>query len=236
MENRYLDFLDPVGLAVLWARIKRLVTSTANSTVQNYISKTDFNTEKTTINNSITSVRTELGNYLPLTGGTLTGSVNFITASNTISGDERSLKLDGSEEIRLLNDTVLESTLQFGYNVVYARLSANSSGLNCSSPIFITSDERAKENIKTISDEELNKLENLEYKQFNYKDSNYINYGVIAQDVLNLNIQNVVSEEDSTYSVNYTSLHSLEIAKLKKEIKDLKSQISELTEFIKTKL
>lgn len=89
-----------------------------------------------------------------------------------------------------------------------------------------TSDERLKENINPIT-EDLNKLTNIEFKEFNYKkDKNKVkSYGVIAQDLEKAGLNNLVVEDDKGYkSVDYTSLLVLEIQRLRKEIDTLKSK------------
>ena len=89
-----------------------------------------------------------------------------------------------------------------------------------------TSDERLKENINPIT-EDLNKLTNIEFKEFNYKkDENKVkSYGVIAQDLEKAGLNNLVVEDDKGYkSVDYTSLLVLEIQRLRKEIDTLKSK------------
>lgn len=93
--------------------------------------------------------------------------------------------------------------------------------------IIQSSDKRNKENIQDISTDKLNKLSEIQYKQFNYKDSETTDYGVIAQDILKLNIPNLVrGTEEISYAVNYNNLFILEIINLKNEIKKLKEQLN----------
>lgn len=93
-----------------------------------------------------------------------------------------------------------------------------------------TSDERLKENINPIT-EDLNKLTNIEFKEFNYKkDENRVkSYGVIAQDLEKAGLNNLVVEDDKGYkSVDYTALIMLELQRLRNEVKELKATINDL--------
>lgn len=91
-----------------------------------------------------------------------------------------------------------------------------------------TSDKRLKENINTIT-EDLDKIKEIEFFEFNLKDdvNKTKSYGVIAQDLEKVGLENLVVEEADGYkSVDYNALLILEIQRLRNEIDILKSKIS----------
>lgn len=68
----------------------------------------------------------------------------------------------------------------------------------------------------------MTKVENVEYKEFNFKsdDSNTKKYGVIAQEVEEAGLDDLVStDKEGIKSVDYISLICLEIAALKERIR-----------------
>lgn len=96
--------------------------------------------------------------------------------------------------------------------------------------IAVSSDQRSKHDIKQIPDKVLENINKIEYKQFKYNNGNEDDeYGVIAQEVLETGIPNIVrGSEESLYSVNYNNLFILEIVNLKKQIKELQEQVKTL--------
>ena len=91
-----------------------------------------------------------------------------------------------------------------------------------------TSDKRLKENINTIT-EDLDKIKEVEFFEFNLKDdvNKTKSYGVIAQDLEKVGLENLVVEDANGYkSVDYNALLILEIQRLRNEIDILKSKIS----------
>lgn len=101
-------------------------------------------------------------------------------------------------------------------------------GLICNGPITATafyesSDRSLKENIKPISNSDLEKVKNIEFKEFNFKENSTKKYGVIAQEVEDAKLNNLVSENsEGVKSVDYISLLVLKIQQLEEEIKELK--------------
>lgn len=91
-----------------------------------------------------------------------------------------------------------------------------------------TSDERLKENINPITDD-VEKIKKVELKEFNLKsDKNKTkSYGVIAQDLENVGLNNLVVEDSDGYkAVDYTALLILKIKELENKIKELENKIN----------
>lgn len=91
------------------------------------------------------------------------------------------------------------------------------------SSFYENSDIRLKENIRRIDQSDLTKQVDL--VQFNFKDSDTKKYGVIAQQLEQVGLQNLVYENDGKKAVDYISLLVLEIQRLRNEIGELKQEI-----------
>lgn len=90
-----------------------------------------------------------------------------------------------------------------------------------------SSDIRLKENIKSIS-EDIDKIRDIDFFEFNYKSDEEKTkyYGVIAQDLEKVGLENLVVEDANGYkAVDYISLLVLEIQRLRNEVNTLKSKI-----------
>ena len=88
--------------------------------------------------------------------------------------------------------------------------------------IYQTSDRNMKQNINSISQDDLAKVSNVELRKFEIKNNPGIKYGVIAQEVQDAGLQNLVESNDGILRVDYISLLCLKIAALEEEIKQLK--------------
>ena len=89
-----------------------------------------------------------------------------------------------------------------------------------------SSDERLKKNIEAISDNDIDKVKNVDLKSYVFKFDNSKHYGVIAQDVEKAGLSELVTNSsDGMKSVDYISLLILKISELENEIKNLKEQI-----------
>lgn len=113
---------------------------------------------------------------------------------------------------------------------LYAGTSTTPSYAAYATSFYETSDKNLKENIVDISYEALEKASLLHILQFNFKTgSKDTKYGVIAQEVEDAGLENLVStSKDGTKAVDYISLLSLKVAKLEKENKSLKNENEEL--------
>lgn len=174
--------------------------------------------------------------YLPLSGGTVTGAVAF---NGGFRINNAPLELRG-EGIEIYHATPF---IDFHYNKsskdYTSRIIETSSGvLNINevslsngqvtaTKVTQTSDIRIKENISTIV-EDTDKIKNVKFFEFNYiSDKNKTkSYGVIAQDLEEVGLKNLVIEDADGYkSVDYISLLVLEIQRLRNEVNTLKSKI-----------
>lgn len=174
--------------------------------------------------------------YLPLSGGTVTGAVAF---NGGFRINIAPLELMG-EGIEIYHATPF---IDFHYNKssedYTSRIIESSSGVLKINEVHLsngqvtatkvtqTSDIRIKENISTIV-EDTDKIKNVKFFEFNHiSDKNKTkSYGVIAQDLEEVGLKNLVIEDADGYkSVDYISLLVLEIQRLRNEVNTLKSKI-----------
>lgn len=174
--------------------------------------------------------------YLPLSGGTVTGAVAF---NGGFRINTAPLELMG-EGIEIYHATPF---IDFHYNKssedYTSRIIESSSGVLKINEVSLsngqvtatkvtqTSDIRLKENISTIV-EDTDKIKKVKFFEFNYiSDKNKTkSYGVIAQDLEEVGLKNLVIEDADGYkSVDYISLLVLEIQRLRNEVNTLKSKI-----------
>ena len=92
------------------------------------------------------------------------------------------------------------------------------------SSFYENSDIRLKENVRGIDQSDLTKQVDL--VQFNFKDGGTKKYGVIAQQLEQVGLQNLVYENNGNKAVDYISLLVLEIQRLRNEIGELKQEIN----------
>lgn len=93
-----------------------------------------------------------------------------------------------------------------------------------------TSDKRLKENINTIT-EDLDKIKEIEFFEFNLNDdvNKTKSYGVIAQDLEKVGLENLVVEGANGYkAVDYTALIMLELQRQRKVIAALEKRLEEI--------
>lgn len=207
------------------------------------------------------------GNYLPLSGGTLTGGLNINSYSgltttgkitttsglNTSSWKAWTMRNGGSDdEIAAIwyvkNDGILLSRVNpddinlsdppslFTYwyvdsdNIIrFAnnQIQFNNNGNITASAFYESSDVTLKENINSISESDLNKVEEVEFKEFNFiKDENKTKkYGVVAQEVEEAGLDNLISSDmEGKKSVDYISLLVLKIQALEKRVAELEAE------------
>ena len=138
-----------------------------------------------------------------------------------------------------LNQTVNLGTSATRWNDGYFKGSLSVSGTVTSKGAMYSSDRRLKENIEPISVEEINKLDNVDVIKFNFKtdDEKRTKYGVIAQDVEEAGLGNLVSEDkNGSKSVDYISLLMLQIEKLNRKIDDMEKKHKQEIDELKNKI
>lgn len=92
------------------------------------------------------------------------------------------------------------------------------------SAFYENSDIRLKENVHSIDQVDL--LKNVDLVQFNFKNNQNKKYGVIAQQLEQAGLNNLVYEHNGNKAVDYISLLVLEIQRLRNEIGELKQEIN----------
>ena len=107
--------------------------------------------------------------------------------------------------------------------------------ITASQSIYSSSDERLKENITNVSDDDLQKTKMIEPKSFNFKNDETKKkyFGFIAQDVERFGLSELVHvDKDGFKSVDYTSLLVLKVSYLEDLCNKLISEIEELNKKI----
>lgn len=178
--------------------------------------------------------------YLSLSdGGTVTGNVAF---NGGFRINNAPLELMG-EGIEIYHATPF---IDFHYNKSSAdytsRIIESSSGVLKINEVSLsngqvtatkvtqTSDERLKENISTII-EDIDKIKDIEFFEFNLNDdvNKTKSYGVIAQDLEKVGLENLVVEDANGYkAVDYTALIMLELQRQRKVIAALEKRLAEI--------
>ena len=91
------------------------------------------------------------------------------------------------------------------------------------STFYESSDKNLKEDITSISAIDL--ARDIQLKEFRFKADGIKRYGVIAQDLLEEGLDNLVSTKNNHLTVDYISLLCLKIAQLEEEIKKIKMKL-----------
>ena len=91
--------------------------------------------------------------------------------------------------------------------------------------LYTRSDIRLKSNIEDLGSENLNKLDNIIPKSYNFKNDNLLHFGFIAQDVEKVYPNLVTVDSDGMKSVNYLEMIPLLLHK----INDLERKVEELS-------
>ena len=181
------------------------------------------------VTNGEVSVNSLDGKYVNVSGDTMTGKLSVTSGGIAVSG---SSTFNGTVTAATVNATNISGTTVKGSTISGATASLTGNltvggDINATGAMY-SSDKRLKENIGNISNEDLEKVSNVDIVKFNFKsdESKRTKYGVIAQDIENIGFSNLVGEKiDGTKNVDYISLLMLEIEYLKKEIKDLKAKL-----------
>lgn len=125
---------------------------------------------------------------------------------------------------------ILHNTASGAKFGIYANGNAMFAGTVTAKSHANSSDIRLKENIKSIS-EDIDKIRDIDFFEFNYKsdEEKTKSYGVIAQDLEKVGLENLVVEDANGYkAVDYTALIMLELQRLRNEVKELKATINDL--------
>lgn len=177
--------------------------------------------DSTGLSRLVTNIKNLLAKYLPLSGGTITGILG-------VSGALRVGSTSGNTEGSIfVSGNILHAPIEgkVGQYCISESGNAQFTGVVMCKSLIQTSDERFKENIYPISTD-IEKIKGIEFKEFNFVEdtSGRKSYGVLAQDLEKVGLENLVYEnEEGIKSVDYTSLVMLELQRLRNEIKELKA-------------
>lgn len=179
--------------------------------------------DSTGLSRLVTNIKTLLGKYLPLSGGTVTGDLH-VSKQLLVGNTSKFAEMDGTI---ILSGNIMHHPLDGDGVAKYMIADGNASfsGQVICQSLTQTSDERLKENIHPISTD-TEKINGVEFKEFNLVEdtSGRKSYGVLAQDLENVGLDNLVYEnEEGIKFVDYTSLVMLELQRLRNEIKELKA-------------
>lgn len=176
--------------------------------------------------------------YLKKAGDTCTGNlaINGKVAIGTTSFDQ-ALRVNGAI---VVGDNGPDGTpcslfmsAGFQHNDPSPNFSMSQAGvLTCkgsitASSFYESSDASLKENITSITEQAVNAVDCLQFKQFNFKndEDKITKYGVVAQEVEAAGLDNLVKEnENGEKSVDYISLLILKIEALEKRIAELEAK------------
>ena len=165
---------------------------------------------------------------------------NRINGNNIINGN---VTFSKNYKVRIENDT---KGINPSTSPLYVAGSAYIGGEiyvtnYCEAQYFnARSDKRAKENIQPFSDNALDIVKNINTYTFNYKNNpNQVSYGILAQDLLDVNINNfnfINNKEATGINDDYMSIKESKLVYLlieavkeqQKEIEDLKTELKAL--------
>ena len=203
---------------------------------------TNFSANKSFVIPSSTAHITK--SALTYAAGTFSSGSYNTTAAKTInvptSIEHLSSSWNSTSKVLTVGGKVSASTLTVtgdaSLNAVTASTITSTGNITSQGSIFSTSDIRMKDNISDINTSELEPLQQVKLKSFNYKDDETKRkvYGVIAQDIEAAGYTSLIHEdEQGIKSVDYTSFLILKIAQLEFLLNATRQQMNGLNAKIK---
>lgn len=204
-------------------------------------------------------INTKLSAYLPLAGGTMTGTIRFNNLIDTDSaivldykysagGFARhivSMKNSAYEDAKLGSLGILcyPNSTSNGFQYIYLgtdkydgpnnlriyKDKVTFGGSIYAAHFYESSDKTLKKNIKSI----LSSTNIPKIREFDWKDTGEHSYGFIAQELEEQGYGCLVNESDGKKTVNYTATLALTVAKLQNLINIQNKKISNLTKELK---
>lgn len=154
--------------------------------------------------------------------GTTVIGTNSSTKGLTIHGN-----IDATGQTKIGSTLNVSGKTTLGSSSTSADLqvygSINATNNITASAFYESSDKNLKEDITSISAIDL--ARDIQLKEFRFKADGIKRYGVIAQDLLEEGLDNLVSTKNNHLTVDYISLLCLKIAQLEEEIKKIKMKL-----------
>lgn len=153
--------------------------------------------------------------------GTTTLQNTIINTSLALNGNIKTTGWAIIEGKSTLSETEIGNSSTSSNLKVYGSITATNN--ITANAFYESSDKNLKEDITSISTLDL--VRNIQLKEFKFKADGVKRYGVIAQDLLEEGLDNLVSTKDNHLTVDYISLLCLKIAQLEEEIKKIKMKM-----------
>lgn len=175
-----------------------------------------------------------LNNTLSFTSGTFSATsfnnskgatVNVPTDISHLSCDKEpsSWTVFDNRYVNVTGDT-MSGNLTVGTSTTKVTISTNGT-IDATSSIY-SSDKKLKKNIKSVSNKDIEAVSKIDLKSYKFinDESERERYGVIAQDLEKVGLNNLVVETDNKKGVDYISFLILKIAQLEKRIEELEKR------------
>ena len=203
------------------------ITTKSNIISNGSISATDnISTEKKFIG--------DLNNILSFSSGTFSAksfnnssavTVNVPTDISHLSCDNEPSSWTVFDEryVNVTGDT-MSGDLTVGTSTTKVTISTNGT-IDATGSIY-SSDKKLKKNIKSVSNKDIEAVSKIDLKSYKFinDESERERYGVIAQDLEKVGLNNLVVETDNKKGVDYISFLILKIAQLEKRIEELEKR------------
>ena len=186
---------NETNIGNLTKRVSANETNIGNITKRVSDNETNIGNIKSDITN-ITNGTTLDGKYVNVTGDTMTGNLTINNGGLTVTG---------------------ATSINGGLTVT---------GTITATGAIYSSDRRLKSDIVSINENDINSIKNIDLKSYRFTNdkTNRERYGVIAQDLEENHLSNLVVEAEGKKGVDYVSFLILKIAQLEKEIEELKNR------------
>ena len=175
-----------------------------------------------------------LNNTLSFTSGTFSAESfnNNTNVSVKIPTDISHLSCDAEPSswtvfdkryVNVTGDT-MSGNLTVGTSTTKVTISTNGT-IDATGSIY-SSDKKLKKNIKSVSNKDIEAVSKIDLKSYKFinDESERERYGVIAQDLEKVGLNNLVVETDNKKGVDYISFLILKIAQLEKRIEELEKR------------
>ena len=176
----------------------------------------------------------DLNNTLSFTSGTFSATsfnnskgvtVNIPTDISHLSCDKEpsSWTVFDDRYVNVSGDT-MSGNLTVGTSTTKVTISTNGT-IDATGSIY-SSDKKLKKNIKSVSNKDIEAVSKIDLKSYKFinDESERERYGVIAQDLEKVGLNNLVVETDNKKGVDYISFLILKIAQLEKRIEELEKR------------